>query len=175
VDAARALVDELANITTTRDGKEEMVRCEEIFRQICWLEERFWPDVDGMGEEDESARMAPAMGPMGAATENGMQTGMPNGLPIGINNNMAGPGMNGNGNGMARMNNMHGNNVNGSMSGSMSNSNAHGNANGNMNGAMSNGLNNPNVNKIDNTPVNDNRNNFRLPNGNSMENVGQGS
>jgi hypothetical protein len=36
-----------------------MVRCEEIFRQICWLEERFWPDVDGMGEEDESARSGP--------------------------------------------------------------------------------------------------------------------
>lgn len=34
-----------------------MLRCEEVFRQICWLEERFWPDVDGMGEEDESARM----------------------------------------------------------------------------------------------------------------------
>lgn len=33
------------------------MRCEEVFRQICWLEERFWPDVDGMGEEDESARL----------------------------------------------------------------------------------------------------------------------
>ncbi|KAH8723799.1 hypothetical protein GQ44DRAFT_760780 [Phaeosphaeriaceae sp. PMI808] len=53
VDATRSLVDELANITTTRDGKEEMLRCEDIFRQICWLDERFWPDVDGMGEHDE--------------------------------------------------------------------------------------------------------------------------
>ncbi|KAF2124478.1 heme oxygenase-like protein [Dothidotthia symphoricarpi CBS 119687] len=60
VDATRALVDELANITTTRDGKEEMVRCEEIFRQICWLEERFWPEVDGMGEEDDNSHLAPA-------------------------------------------------------------------------------------------------------------------
>lgn len=32
-----------------------MLRCEEVFRQVCWLEERFWPDVDGMGEEDEGA------------------------------------------------------------------------------------------------------------------------
>lgn len=30
-----------------------MSRCEQVFSQICWLEERFWPDVDGMGEEDE--------------------------------------------------------------------------------------------------------------------------
>jgi hypothetical protein len=38
------------------NGKEEMLRCEQVFRQICWLEERFWPDVDGMGEEDETSR-----------------------------------------------------------------------------------------------------------------------
>jgi hypothetical protein len=38
------------------NGKEEMLRCEQVFRQICWLEERFWPDVDGMGEEDDTAR-----------------------------------------------------------------------------------------------------------------------
>lgn len=31
-----------------------MERCEQVFRQACWLEERFWPDVDGMGEQDES-------------------------------------------------------------------------------------------------------------------------
>jgi hypothetical protein len=36
-----------------------MVRCEEIFRQICWLEERFWPNVDGMGEENENPRLRP--------------------------------------------------------------------------------------------------------------------
>ncbi|OCK83941.1 heme oxygenase-like protein [Lepidopterella palustris CBS 459.81] len=67
VDATRGLVDELANTTNTPNGKEEMLRCEEVFRQICWLEERFWPDVDGMGEEDESARLASGggLGPMG--------------------------------------------------------------------------------------------------------------
>ncbi|KAJ9666342.1 hypothetical protein H2201_003530 [Coniosporium apollinis] len=54
VDACRSLVDELANSQTSPNGKEEMQRCEQVFRQICWLEERFWPDVDGMGEEDES-------------------------------------------------------------------------------------------------------------------------
>lgn len=63
VDATRALVDELANITTTRDGKEEMQRCEEIFRQTCWLQQRFWPDVDGMGEEAARAMGPPRMGP----------------------------------------------------------------------------------------------------------------
>lgn len=57
VDATRTLVDELANSHTGPNGKEEMMRCEEVFRQICWLEERFWPDVDGMGEEDETGRL----------------------------------------------------------------------------------------------------------------------
>ena len=32
------------------------MRCELVFKQICWLQERFWPDVDGMGEEDDTAR-----------------------------------------------------------------------------------------------------------------------
>lgn len=58
VDACRSLVDELANTTTSPNGKEEMMRCEQLFEHVCWLEERFWPDVDGMGEEDESARLA---------------------------------------------------------------------------------------------------------------------
>ncbi|KAK7528308.1 uncharacterized protein IWZ02DRAFT_6335 [Phyllosticta citriasiana] len=57
VDACRLLVDELANTTTSPNGKEEMQRCEQLFEQVCWLEERFWPDVDGMGEEDETARL----------------------------------------------------------------------------------------------------------------------
>ncbi|KAF2748367.1 heme oxygenase-like protein [Sporormia fimetaria CBS 119925] len=87
VDATRALVDEHANITTARDGKEEMLRCEEIFRQICWIGERFWPDVDGMGEEDENAAMS-----MG-----GNVPGMDNSLnDPGMNGpGMSGPGMNG--------------------------------------------------------------------------------
>lgn len=79
VDATRSLVDELANSTTAPNGKEEMSRCEELFRQICWLEERFWPDVDGMGEEDETARLGPSnMGPMSAPVatmDNGMGSG----------------------------------------------------------------------------------------------------
>ncbi|KAL6702786.1 hypothetical protein ACN47E_000922 [Coniothyrium glycines] len=102
IDATRALVDELANTTTTRDGKEEMQRCEEIFRQICWLGERFWPDVDGMGEQDESARLGPAslraMDNLNnnSALGNAMQSGSLNGLsnlPGTINANLA-PGMN---------------------------------------------------------------------------------
>ncbi|KAH4041998.1 hypothetical protein HBH98_023170 [Parastagonospora nodorum] len=131
VDATRALVDELANITTTRDGKEEMVRCEEIFRQICWLEERFWPDVNGMGEETETARLGPQNGigtmdnatfngpisqnmngPMGSSTMGSQMTGPMN--PNGMNNSMAnainnGPSMNGAMNG-----GMHNSRINGS-------------------------------------------------------------
>lgn len=89
MDATRALVDELANITTTRDGKEEMQRCEEIFRQICWLEQRFWPEVDGMGEEDDGAQLDPThMGPMAAGHNNGMNNTAIN------NNHMGNQGLN---------------------------------------------------------------------------------
>ncbi|KAF2755459.1 heme oxygenase-like protein [Pseudovirgaria hyperparasitica] len=61
VEATRGLADELANATVS-NGKEEMLRCEEVFKQICWLAERFWPDVDGMGEEDESGRLGAGLG-----------------------------------------------------------------------------------------------------------------
>ncbi|CAN9207196.1 unnamed protein product [Alternaria alternata] len=184
-EATRTLVDELANITTTRDGKEEMSRCEEIFRQICWLEERFWPDVDSMGNNNESAnaRMGPPMsGPMSAGLENNMQNGMANGLPVAVNgngihnhnhnhnhnrnNSMPGPSMNNNNN---IPTNIHGNPVNGrnSMSGPVRNASING-------PPMQNGPINAAINKHDNTPVNDNRNPFGLPR-NAMESVGQGS
>lgn len=39
-----------------------MQRCDQVFKQICWLEERFWPDVDGMGEEDETSRLQVGLG-----------------------------------------------------------------------------------------------------------------
>ncbi|KAI4961665.1 hypothetical protein J4E86_000694 [Alternaria arbusti] len=171
VEATRALVDELANITTTRDGKEEMSRCEEIFRQMCWLEERFWPDVDNMGDNNESVRMGPPMGgPMSAGLENSMHNNMPNGLPVAINgngvhnhnrnNSMPGPSMNNNG----VPKNIHGNPVNGrnSMSGPVRNASI----NGPINAA---------INKHDSTPVSDNRNPFGMPNRGGMDNVGQGS
>ncbi|KAH7406553.1 hypothetical protein DE146DRAFT_647816 [Phaeosphaeria sp. MPI-PUGE-AT-0046c] len=124
VDATRALVDELANITTTRDGKEEMVRCEEIFRQICWLEQRFWPDVDGMGEENESAQLGPQVG-LGGGMANGTYSGP-------INQNMTGPMNNSsmstqmNNNGMNMPASLNGNHVNGPM------------GNAQMNGGMNN-------------------------------------
>ncbi|KAF2840958.1 heme oxygenase-like protein [Patellaria atrata CBS 101060] len=65
VDAIRNLVDELANNSSIPNGKEEMNRCEQVFRQVCWIEERFWPDVDGMGEEDESASSRMGVGGIG--------------------------------------------------------------------------------------------------------------
>lgn len=73
IDATRGLVDELANNFSARDGKEEMMRCEQTFRQICWLMQRFWPEVDGMGEEDETAHVGPAnLGHMGGGMDNGL-------------------------------------------------------------------------------------------------------
>lgn len=55
VDACRSVVDELANAQTSGNGREEMSRCEGSWKQVLWLWERTWPEVDGMGEEDESA------------------------------------------------------------------------------------------------------------------------
>ncbi|KAI9698261.1 MAG: hypothetical protein M1820_007531 [Bogoriella megaspora] len=54
VYACKDLVDELANESSERNGKELAMRCEDTFRQICWLEQRFWPEVDGMGEERDT-------------------------------------------------------------------------------------------------------------------------
>lgn len=116
LDATRALVDELANITTTRDGKEEMIRCEEVFRQMCWVAERYWPVVDENG----------------AAVGSSMQSGMPNARPIPMNRNPVHPNMaaqNMHGPGI----NMHGNAVNGNMAGAPPNPNMHGHVSSNMN------------------------------------------
>lgn len=137
-------MDELANITTARDGKEEMVRCEEIFRQICWLEERFWPDVDGMGEQDETARL----GPPGLSTmSNGTFTAQNMGGPM--NNNPMGP-MNGQLNSNRQMNGpIHNNGMNApinntGMSGLMTNTGMNGpitggpQVNNNINGGQMN-------------------------------------
>jgi hypothetical protein len=55
-------VDELANTSSGTNGREEAQRCEEIFQQVCWLSERFWPDVDGMGEENESSGLGRGSG-----------------------------------------------------------------------------------------------------------------
>ncbi|KAF2800293.1 heme oxygenase-like protein [Melanomma pulvis-pyrius CBS 109.77] len=181
VDATRALVDELANITTAHDGKEEMVRCEEIFRQICWLEERFWPDVDGMGEEDETARLGPAgLGPLGAGVgdmDNGMNTPSMNGP--GMNGSMNGPGMNASGMTGPVMNNGMGNsNMNAP---GMNNSGMNGpSMNNSMNNAMNNAaMNGSGMNGGDRTPASDGRNSFSLPhglpNGSGLEGVGQNS
>jgi hypothetical protein len=127
-------VDELANTTSTPNGKEEMTRCEEIFRQVCWLEERFWPDVDGMGEEDGSAQLGPQVG-MGRM-DNGTFTGPMNQNMNGpISNNAMGGQMNGQMNG----NSMNGQMNNTGMSGSLSN-------------ALSNTMNNGRMNSNDGTP-----------------------
>lgn len=121
VDATRALVDELANTTTARDGKEEMQRCDEIFRQICWLEQRFWPEVDGMGEEDEGAQLVgPAhMGPMGAGLANGLNSNSMSNNHMGNQNMSNGPINAGRMNSGTMNNNMGSTNMNGPMSSQM--------------------------------------------------------
>ncbi|KAK4552923.1 hypothetical protein LTR86_010055 [Recurvomyces mirabilis] len=53
VSACKSIVDEVANAQTTGNGKTEMMACERRFRQAISLWGQIWPDVDGMGEEEE--------------------------------------------------------------------------------------------------------------------------
>ncbi|KAK4504333.1 hypothetical protein PRZ48_005249 [Zasmidium cellare] len=55
VDACKAIVDELANAETTGSGREQLTRCESQYQQIIFLWERIWPEVDGLGEEEDLA------------------------------------------------------------------------------------------------------------------------
>jgi hypothetical protein len=80
VDACRSLVDELAISPTISNGKEEMQRCEQAFRQVCWLSERFWPDVDGMGEEDETGRLGLSVNSNAAGADSSGFGGVLNGV-----------------------------------------------------------------------------------------------
>ncbi len=89
-----------------------MQRCDEIFRQICWLEQRFWPEVDGMGEDNELN--APAhMGTMGTNLNNGINDNAMN------SNRMSGQNVN-----------------NGPISRGRINSNANNNTGSNVNGPL---------------------------------------
>ena len=55
VSACKSIVDEVANSQTSGNGKAEMQACERVFKQAVWLWGQMWPEVDGMGEEDELA------------------------------------------------------------------------------------------------------------------------
>ena len=48
-----AIVDELANAETTGSGREQLVRCELQYQQVVYLWEQLWPEINGMGEENE--------------------------------------------------------------------------------------------------------------------------
>lgn len=63
VDACRSIVDEVANSMTSGNGREEMLRCEQTFKQAMWLWKGIWPEVNGMGESDEFATATQQMGP----------------------------------------------------------------------------------------------------------------
>jgi hypothetical protein len=97
-----------------------MSRCEEIFRQICWLEERFWPDVDGMGEDNENARLdSPAFNAQGLG--NGAEGGSFAGSGMGVA--MSGNGINAQSiNGQTMNRRMSSNGMNGQRSGPMNTS-----------------------------------------------------
>jgi hypothetical protein len=64
VSACKSIVDEVANAQTTGNGKTEMTACERRFRQAVSLWGQIWPDVDGMGEEEELADDTNASGPV---------------------------------------------------------------------------------------------------------------
>lgn len=66
------------------------MRCEEVFRQICYLEERFWPEFNGMGDDGGTVRITTA--------NMGLETGMGNTLSAQLTSAMNGQ-MNGSNNG----------------------------------------------------------------------------
>lgn len=53
VDACKSIVDELANSQTTGNGLTELNNCEANFKQAVWLWKQVFPEVTGMGEENE--------------------------------------------------------------------------------------------------------------------------
>ncbi|TKA39915.1 hypothetical protein B0A54_10266 [Friedmanniomyces endolithicus] len=55
VSACKSIVDEVANAQTTGNGKTEMTACERRFKQAIAMWGQIWPEVDGMGEEEERA------------------------------------------------------------------------------------------------------------------------
>lgn len=59
VDACRSIVDEVANSMTSGNGREEMQRCEQTFKQALWLWKGIWPEVNGIGESDDFGSAAP--------------------------------------------------------------------------------------------------------------------
>ena len=48
-------MDELANSQTSGNGAVELSNCELVFKQVLWLWKQMWPEVTGMGEQDETA------------------------------------------------------------------------------------------------------------------------
>ena len=55
VDACKAIVDELANAQTSGNGAMELNNCELVFKQVIWLWKQMWPEVNGMGEDKDTA------------------------------------------------------------------------------------------------------------------------
>ena len=55
MEACKAIVDELANAQTSGNGAVELQNCELVFKQVVWLWKQMWPEVTGMGEEDDTA------------------------------------------------------------------------------------------------------------------------
>lgn len=66
VDACRSVVDDLANAQTTGNGKDEMMRCDNAFRQVIWLWEKTWPDPETKSAQEEDADTQGAEGMQGA-------------------------------------------------------------------------------------------------------------
>ncbi|GAB7322508.1 hypothetical protein MBLNU13_g03438t1 [Cladosporium sp. NU13] len=96
VDACRSIVDEVANSMTTGNGREEMLRCEQTFKQALWLWKDIWPEVNGMGELDDQASAAPIQPSAtpqsagGAARPSNAQRNITNNEPIEIQDDESG-------------------------------------------------------------------------------------
>lgn len=62
VDACKAIVDELANAQTSGNGAVMLSNCELVFSQVVHLWKQIWPEVTGMGEEENGGAQSQTNG-----------------------------------------------------------------------------------------------------------------
>lgn len=86
VDACRSIVDEVANSMTSGNGREEMLRCEQTFKQALWLWKGIWPEVNGMVESDEASTHQEHLG-QSATPQSANKSAQPNSSPRNSMNN----------------------------------------------------------------------------------------
>jgi hypothetical protein len=53
VAACKAMVDELVNVQTSKNGGTELLACQRVFKQAIWLCGQMFPEVIVLGAQDD--------------------------------------------------------------------------------------------------------------------------